>query len=114
MSFNTETHYFMKCDSVAVQASVEVMDCWWSDSMAELYPPEVTECCKQAGNLWIALLHPLLSADPSGTALLYHSMQVFPWAILFPLSTSNMNSILVFFILKLPFSGRGHYIDLYL
>lgn len=44
-----------------------------------------------------ALLPPLLSADPSGTALLYYGLQMFPWAVLFPLSISNMNSILVSF-----------------
>ena len=103
ISFNIETHYFMMYDSVAVQASVQVMDCQWSDSVSGLYAPEVSECYKQAGNLWIALLSPLLSTDPSEASLLYHGMKIFPWAVLFPLGISNMNSILGFFHIKASF-----------
>lgn len=66
MSFNTETYFFMKYDSVAVQASVQVMDYSRGDSVPELYAPEASECYEQAGNLWTAPLPPLLSADPSG------------------------------------------------
>lgn len=68
--------------------------------MPELYALEVTECCEEAGKLRIALLFPLPSANPSKTALLYHGMQIFPRAVLFPLTISNMSFISGFFIWK--------------
>lgn len=90
MSFNWETHYFLIYDSGCAGECV-------GDGLLKTWS-EMTECCEQPRNLGIALLPPLLPAYSSGPALLYHGIWISFWAVLFPFSISNKNSIYFFHI----------------